>query len=71
MEPAVILLIIAYAMPGRVPDIQMKIDEPSLEVCWQEAKEFVERGVPDLLKDKGAVGLYAGCRAPSDRTIDN
>ncbi len=71
METAVVFLILAYAMPGRTPDITMKIDEPSLEVCWREAKEFVERGVPDFIKDKGAVGLYAGCRAPSDRTIDN
>ncbi len=71
MEPTVILLIIAYAMPGRVPDITMKVDEPSLEVCWQEAKEFVERGVPGPLKEKGVVGLYAGCRAPSEHTLDN
>ncbi len=70
MNTAVVLLIIAYAMPGRVPDITMKVDEPSLEICWLEAKEFVDRGVPDSLKEKGAVGLYAGCRVPSEYSMD-
>ncbi len=71
METAVVFLILAYAMPGRIPDISIKVDEPSLEVCWLEAKEFVDRGVPKLLKEKGAIGLYAGCRASGERTIDN
>jgi hypothetical protein len=70
MNTAIVVLILAYAMPGRVPDIAIKIDEPSLEVCWLEAKEFVDRGVPNVLKEKGAVGLYAGCRLPSEYSID-
>ena len=70
MNAAAVILVIAYAMPGRTPDISKLIEEPSLEVCWQDAKAFIDRGIPEVIRDKGAIALYAGCKVPSDRTID-
>ena len=70
MNAAAVILVIAYAMPGRTPDVSKLIEEPSLEVCWQDAKAFIDRGIPEVIRDKGAIALYAGCKVPSDRTID-
>ncbi len=70
MSTATVILLIAYAMPGNVPDIAMQLPEPSLRICWQEAQNFVDRGVPDIVKAKGAIGAYAGCRASSAHTVE-
>ena len=61
MDP-VVILILAYIMPGRAPDIQHKLPESSIEECWEDAKEFVKRGVPKIAADKGAIAVLAGCR---------
>ena len=70
MNAATVILFIAYAMPGHVPDMAMQIPEPSLKICWQEAQDFVDRGVPDIVKAKGATGAYAGCRVNNEHTIE-
>ena len=69
MNAAVAVLIIAYVMPGRIPDVQLLLDEPSLELCWSEAQTFVSQGIPDTVKDKGAIGIYAGCKVKAEYTV--
>ncbi len=71
METAVVFLIIAYAMPGKLPDITSRTEVPSLTYCEQEAHRFNTHVMPDLLRDKGAVGMYAGCWVPKDYTLDD
>jgi hypothetical protein len=63
MDPsAAIILLIAYVMPGRIPDIQYRLPEATIEDCWAEAKEFVKRGVTPHAKEKGAIAVLAACR---------
>lgn len=59
---AAIILLIAYVMPGRMPDIQQRVPEATIEECWSDAREFVKRGVTPLAKEKGAIAVLAGCR---------
>ncbi len=63
MTEAPIILLIAFIMPGRLPDIQHRLPEPTLEECWEDARDFVKRGLPQLAIDKGAIAVMAGCRA--------
>lgn len=69
MNAAVAVLIIAYVMPGRLPDVMLQLDEPSLAACWTEAMDFVDHGMPDAVKDHGAVGVYAGCKVKAEYTV--
>lgn len=61
-EIVAVLLIISYVMPGRLPDIQHRLPEPTIEECWTDAKEFVKRGIPKVAADKGAIAVMAACR---------
>ncbi len=70
MNTAAVILFIAYAMPGNMPDMALQLPEPSLRICWQEAQNFVDRGVPDIVKAKGAIAVYAGCRTNNTHTVE-
>lgn len=70
MNTAAVVLFIAYAMPGQMPDVALRLPEPSLQICWQEAKDFVDHGVPEIAKSRGAIGAYAGCRVNNEHTIE-
>jgi hypothetical protein len=64
MNPIVITLVLTIGMPPNVPDIQLRLKEPSIEICLSDAKEFLMRGVPKTAKD--AIGVAAACLVPKD-----
>ena len=64
MNPTVITLVLTIGMPPNVPDIQLRLREPSIEACLTDAKEFLIRGVPKAAKD--AIGVGALCLVPKD-----
>ena len=51
-------------MPPNVPDIQLRLKEPSIEVCLSDAREFLVHGVPKGAEN--AVGVAAMCLVPKD-----
>ena len=69
MNPAVITLLLTIAMPPNVPDIQLRLNEPSIELCLNDAKEFLVRGVPKAAKN--AVGVAAMCLVPKGANGDD
>jgi hypothetical protein len=70
MNALAVVLIISYTMPGRTPDITTLIEEPSLAMCEIELHDFLIRGMPDIVREKGAVKVYAGCSVPKDYTVE-
>lgn len=68
MNPAIITLVLTIAMPANVPDIHLKLQEPSIEVCLSDAKDFLDHGVPKAAKD--AVGVAAMCLVPKGAVDD-
>ncbi len=56
-----IYLVLTYVTPGRnTPDIREKFPMESMDECWENAQDFVSRGVPDKLKD-AVIATMAGC----------
>ena len=57
-----VILYVAIVMPANVPDILKKIPMPSLEECFDNARQWDERGVTQEMSAKGAIAVMAGCR---------
>ena len=68
MNPAVITLVLTIMMPPNVADIQLKIQEVSIEGCLSDAKQFLEHGVPAAAKD--SIGVAALCLVPKGASGD-
>lgn len=61
MNTALIVLMLTYVTPPDEQDIHKQMKQPSLEQCWDNAKAFVEEGIPPELKKRGVIALTAGC----------
>jgi hypothetical protein len=69
MNPAVITLVLTIMMPPNVADIQLKLQESSIETCLSDSKEFLDHGVPEAAKD--AIGVAALCLVPKGASGDD
>lgn len=54
-------LIVTIVMPRQMPDLRQQIPEDSLDECWIDAKEFVNRGVPKQVE--GGLAVMGACLA--------
>ena len=68
MNPVIITLILTIVMPPNVQDIQLKLKEPSIEACLNDAHDFLDHGAPKAAKD--AVGVAAACLVPKGNADD-
>lgn len=59
------VLVLTINMPRDAPDIRAQFEENTIEECWEDAKEFVARGVPESVPD--ALGVMAGCVMPKQK----
>jgi hypothetical protein len=57
-----IFLTIVYWMPGQMPNKTLRVPEPTMAQCLQDAATFLERGVPD--SEGEAIGSAAICFQP-------
>ena len=57
------VLVLTYVMPRDEPDLRVTEYMDSTDECWDEAKQFVARGIPKQIKDK-AVAVMAACLMP-------
>ncbi len=68
-KPPKAILVLTYVMPRNQPDIRKQaIPENSEDACWEAAKAFTHKGVPEELKGI-ALGVMAGCLIP-DHSAD-
>jgi hypothetical protein len=58
----ILLILTIVTAPGQ-DDIVKKVDVPTIEECWRQAGEFVNRAPPEV---DGVQGLMAGCAVFSD-----
>ena len=65
MSGAIILLVITVITAEGRPDIVRRMDEPSIEKCWQDAAAFFAQGIPKKYEGM-ADGLAAQCRANTE-----
>jgi hypothetical protein len=56
-----VMIVLQYAMPQGQPDIRHARPEPDIETCWADAKEFVARGVPRFVAERGGLAVGAMC----------
>ena len=61
MNLVIIFLWLTIIMPGQKPDIEGHFKQPSAAECWKEAQAFLDQGVTDAMKERGAVAVKAGC----------
>lgn len=61
MNEVLIFLWLTVVMPGRQPDIEGHFKWPSATECWKEAQAFLDQGVTEAMKERGAVAVKAGC----------
>lgn len=65
MDIGTILLVLTIITPPDAPDIVRKMREPSIEKCWEDAKAFIEQGVPRNVS--GGLGIAAACAVTETR----
>lgn len=56
----VILILTIITAVGH-PNWQRAYPEASIEKCWEDARAFLEQGIPKIPAAEGAMGLIAGC----------
>jgi len=54
-----IVLVIAIVMPGQQPDITDRLEMPTIESCWDAARDWVaQQPAPHV---EGSIGLAGTC----------
>ena len=61
MSGQTIMLVLTIIMPQDVPDKTHKLEVPTIEECWTQAHEFVERRAEILAHTHDAVGVAVAC----------
>lgn len=67
----VFILIVSILMPGREPDINHMQQMESADACWDAAKEYMSHDLTKEMRQRGAIGLRAGCAYQAPQENDN
>ena len=66
-----VVLIVSIVMPADVPDVSHVEQMKSLDACWVAAREYVEHGLAESTRERGAIGLKAGCAYQESNSEEN
>ena len=61
MNETVVFRWLTVIMPGQQPDIEGHFRWQSAGDCLKEAKAFLDHGLTEGMKARGAVAIKAGC----------